>query len=152
MIQRLQFSVDIKASKTKIWDVLWSDHGYRDWAGVFFEGSYIVAEHWTEGSKVQFLGPDQNGIYSVIEKYIPNNIIQFKHMGSVLQGEEQPIDDETRLWSGATETYRLEEGSDKYKLSIDIDVMDEHLEFMNNTFPKALEKIKNNCEQQTKEN
>ncbi|TNM51559.1 hypothetical protein FHN55_22285, partial [Streptomyces sp. NP160] len=81
MINRLKFSIDIKAEKTAIWKALWNESCYREWASVFFEGSYAVTDEWKEGSKVHFLAPDQSGIYSLIEKHIPNNIIQFKHIG-----------------------------------------------------------------------
>ena len=145
MINRLQFSIDIKAEKTKIWKALWNESSYRDWASVFFEGSYAIADNWEEGSKVLFLSPDQSGIYSIIETHIPNKTIMFKHIGSVLKGEEQPIDDETKTWSGATETYTLTEGTDCNILTVEIGVLDEHLNFMTITFPKALEKVKNNC-------
>lgn len=141
-INRLLFSIDIKAEKTKIWEALWNDSSYRKWASIFFEGSYVTADNWDEGSKVFFLSPDQSGIYSSIEKHIPNKIIRFKHIGSVLKGQEQPIDEETKKWSGATEIYSLNEETDHIILTIEIDVLDEHLEFMKDKLPKALEKIK----------
>jgi len=141
-INRLLFSIDIKAEESKIWETLWNERSYREWASVFYEGSYAVASDWNEGSTVLFLAPDQSGIYSIIESHIPNKLIQFKHIGSVLKGKEQPIDDETKKWSGATEIYKLTEGSDYNTLTIEIDVMDEHLEFMTDKLPKALEKIK----------
>jgi hypothetical protein len=144
-INRLQFSIDINAEKTAIWNALWNENSYREWASVFFEGSYVVADSWKKGSNVHFLGPDQNGIYSTIESHIPNKIIRFKHIGKVLKGEEQPIDDETKLWSGATETYALTSETNSNTLTVEIDVMDEHLEFMTKTFPKALETLKNIC-------
>lgn len=145
MIHRLEFSIDIQANKSTIWKALWDNHAYRQWAGVFFKGSYIVCSDWQEGNIIQFLGPDQNGIYSKIETHHPNDIIQFRHLGNVVNGEEQPIDEETKKWSGATEIYKLIEGDGSNTLHIEIDVMDEHLEFMKNTFPQALEKIKSNC-------
>lgn len=145
MINRLEFSIDIRAEKTTIWKALWNENSYREWAGVFFEGSYAITDDWEEGSKVHFLAPDQSGIYSIIEKHIPNKIIWFKHIGSVVGGEEQPIDKETNKWTGATEIYTLTEGKDTITLTVEIDVLNEHLEFMTNTFPQALKKIKNNC-------
>lgn len=144
-MNRLHFSIDIKAEKTKIWNALWDDNSYRDWVSVFFEGSYAVTDNWKEGSTVLFLAPDKSGIYSIVEKHVPNEVIQFKHIGTVVNGKEQPIDDETKIWSGASEIYRLAEGKDSNTLMVEIDVMDEHLDFMKSTFPKALEKIKNNC-------
>ena len=145
MIYRLAFSIDIKAEKSTIWKALWNESSYRDWASVFFEGSYAVTDNWEEGSKVHFLAPDQSGIYSIIEKHIPNKIIRFRHIGNVLGGKEQAIDEETKKWSGATEIYTLTEGEKTNVLAVEIDVLDEHLEFMTKTFPQALEKVKNNC-------
>ncbi|MFK8037067.1 MAG: hypothetical protein AB8B74_02160 [Crocinitomicaceae bacterium] len=145
MINQLKFSAGIKAERATIWNALWNDNLYREWAGVFFEGSYIKVSNWNAGSTVHFLVPDQSGIYSMIERHIPNHIIQFTHIGNVVEGKEQPIDDESKEWSGATEIYRLIEGKITTTLEVEIDVMSEHLEFMTNTFPKALKKIKNNC-------
>lgn len=144
MIHRLQFSIEIKAEKAKIWNALWNESNYRDWASVFAEGSYALSKNWEEGSKVLFLSPDQNGIYSIIEKHIPNKIMIFKHIANVVKGKEQAIDDESKKWSGATEIYTLTESTDTNTLTVDIDVLEEHLEFMSERLPKALEKIKNN--------
>ncbi len=141
-INRLKFSIDIKAEKINIWKALWNDNSYRAWASVFFEGSYVVADNWEEGSKVLFLAPDQSGIYSIIEAHTPNEIIRFRHIGAVLKGEEQALDAETKKWSGATEIYRLTEEDSNITLTIEIDVLDEHLDFMKTKLPKALEKIK----------
>ena len=147
-INRLLFSIDIKAEKTKIWNALWNENSYRDWASVFFEGSYAITDNWKEGSKVLFLAPDQSGIYSIIEKHSPNKMMQFKHIGSVLKGKEQPIDDKTKTWSGATEIYTITEEIDNNTLTVEIDILDEHLDFMTTTLPKALEKIKGLSENQ----
>ncbi|MEJ1222926.1 hypothetical protein [Sediminicola sp. 1XM1-17] len=144
-VHRLHFSIDIKAEKSEIWNALWDESSYRAWASVFFDGSYAITDHWKEGSTVKFLAPDQSGIYSIIEKHIPNTIMKFKHIGKVEHGKEQPLDDETKKWSGTTEMYTLTEGKDHCTLTVDIDVLEEHLDFMTKTFPMALEKIKNNC-------
>lgn len=145
MINRLHFSIDIKADKTQIWKAIWEDQYYRDWCGIFSEGSYYVVDNWEEGNEIMFLAPDKSGIYSIIEKYIPNQIIQFKHIGSVLNGKAQEIDEDTKKWSGARETYSLKEGPDFITLAIEIDVLDEHVAFMSSKFPIALERIKKNC-------
>lgn len=146
MINRLLFSIEIKVDKSTIWKVLWNDTYYRDWASIFFEGSYAVTDNWKEGSKVHFLSPDKSGIYSNIEKHVLNKSIIFKHLGIVKDGEELLIDNETKKWTGARETYTLTEGKESNTLTIEIDVLDEHIDFMKKTFPKALDKIKDNCQ------
>ena len=146
MINRLRFSIDIKADKAQIWKALWNDNFYRDWISAFGEGSYAVTNNWKVGSKVLFLGPNGSGIYSVIETHTPNEKIGFKHIGNVLNGKEQPLDDKTRLWSGTTEVYSITENDEDHNtLTVEIDVLDEHLEFMTAQFPKALEIVKHNC-------
>ena len=126
-MQRLQFSIHIESEKSKIWNSLWDDTNYRRWARVFFEGSYAVTKNWQEGSIVHFLAPDQSGIYSRIEKHIQNSTIHFKHIGSVVGGKEQPIDEATKKWTGATETYTLSEEKGGVTLRVAIDIMDEHV-------------------------
>ena len=143
-INRLEFSIEIKADRETIWNALWDDKLYRDWSGVFGEGSHYVVDNWKAGSKIMFLSSDQNGIYSIIERHVPNETIQFKHIGSVVNGKEQPIDNETKKWTGATESYSLKEASGFYTLLVEIDVLEEHVEFMSEKLPIALEKIKEN--------
>ena len=145
MINQLQFSIDIKSNKSKIWKALWDDNHYRDWGSVFSEGSHYVTKNWEEGSKIMFLAPDKSGIYSIIETHIPNEIIKFKHIGTVLNGKMQPTNDDSKKWSGATEIYSLIENPNFITLLVEIDVLDEHVEFMSSKFPIALKKIKKNC-------
>lgn len=145
-INRLEFSIDINAENEKIWDALWEDSNYRDWSGVFGEGSHYVVESWNEGSRIMFLDSDKNGIYSTIDKYVPNETIRFKHIGMVMNGEEQPIDEEVEKWTGVTESYTLQSGSGFNTLLIEIDILAEHVEFMSAKLPIAMEKIKKNSE------
>ncbi len=147
MINRLNFSIDIRAEKEKIWHALWNENFYRDWVSVFTEGSYAVTDYWKEGSTVQFLSPDQSGIYSLIETHIPKTIMVFRHIGTVVKGQAQPVDEESQKWTGATERYTLTEGKDTNRLTVDIDVMDEHVTFMTEKMPKALERIRDNSYQ-----
>jgi hypothetical protein len=141
-INRLLFSIEIKATKNKIWTALWNDKSYRKWASVFFEGSYAISDNWKEGSRVLFLAPDQSGIYSIIERHNSAQIMHFKHIGKMLEGKEQAIDAETKKWSGTEEIYTLTEGTESNNLTIEIDVLEVHLDFMTEKLPKALEVIK----------
>ena len=71
-IHRLQFSIVIKSDSKNIWATLWDHNSYKKWAAIFYKGSYVNADKWEEGCKVYFLAPDKSGIYSIIEKHIPN--------------------------------------------------------------------------------
>jgi hypothetical protein len=55
------------------------------------------------------------------------------------------LDEETKKWSGSTEMYSIVEGTNTNTLAVELDVLNEHLEFMTNKFPHACQKIKVNC-------
>ena len=140
-MKKVNFSVNINAPKEKVWEALWNDKNYREWAAVFHEGSHAVSD-WKEGSKILFLGPDGGGMFSKIDKLEPNTFMSFQHLGELKEGEEQPANDKTQEWAGMHENYRLTESDGGTKLDVDMDMNEEYEEFFNGVFPKALEKVK----------
>ena len=149
-MKKLNFSVDINAPGEKVWDTLWGNDTYGQWTSAFgSEGSTAVTD-WQEGSKVLFLGAGgKEGMYSVIDKKQPNTYIAFKHLGVVKEGKEQPQDEETKKWSGAMETYTLKENNGATSLLVTLDATDDFADFFNDTFPKALQKVKDIAESAT---
>ena len=144
-MKKLNFSIEIKAPKEKVWRILWDDITYRKWTGAFSEGSYAVSD-WEEGSKILFLSPNGEGMFSTIAKKIPNEFMSFKHLGTVKAGVEQPETDETKSWSGSTENYKLEGNDGVTKLAVDMDVTEDFEQYFQDTFPKALERVKDLAE------
>lgn len=138
---KTEFSTKIKAPAKKVWDVLWTDDTYRKWTSVFHEGSYVVTD-WKEGSKALFLAPNGDGMYSTIAKNIPNEYMSIKHIGVVKDGKEQPLDEESKKWSGSLENYTLKETNGETKLIVDVDIAEEYKDFFNGVFPKALNIVK----------
>src|SRR6186997_2278666 len=114
-MKTLKFTEEINAPKEKVWKTLWDDATYRQWTAAFMEGSYAETD-WKEGSKVLFLSPGGNGMFSVIEKKIPNEQMIFKHLGEVKNGVEVPGD-----WAGAKEAYHLEEKNGTTQLDVQLD-------------------------------
>jgi uncharacterized protein YndB with AHSA1/START domain len=144
-MKKLNFSIEIKAPKEKVWRILWDDITYRKWTGAFSEGSYAVSD-WEEGSKILFLSPNGEGMFSTIAKKIPNEFMSFKHLGTVKAGVEQPETDETKSWSGSTESYKLEGKNGVTKLAVDMDVTEDFEQYFKDTFSKALERVKDLAE------
>jgi len=140
--QRLHFSINIQAPLTTIWQALWNDEAYRYWVAIFAEGSYAVTDQWKEGSRVLFLAPDKSGIFSTIKTHIPNQVMEFEHMGEVVDGKELEGIEHDKPWRGSNEKYTLIEHKDYVTLQVDIDVLNEHVDFMQDRFPQALERIK----------
>lgn len=140
-MNRLQFSTNVNAPREKVWDVLWDDTNYQKWTSVFSEGSRAETD-WREGSKVLFLDGKGSGMYSKIAKKVPNEFMSFEHLGVVKDGKELPQDEESEKWSGASEEYRLKETNGSTELIVEMDVTDDFEDYFKQTFPKALEKVK----------
>ena len=137
----LNFSVHIKAPKEVVWNKLWNDDTYRYWTSVFMEGSYAESD-WKEGSRIRFLTPAGEGMYSVIEKLEPNRVMTFKHLGEIKGGKEEPKD-----WGGARESYELLPTQDGTELKVRLDTTEDYQKYFNDVFPKALEKVRELSEQ-----
>jgi len=140
-MKNLNFSINIKSPKEKVWSVLWDDLTYRKWTSVFSPGSYAVSD-WKEGSKVMFLSPNGEGMFSNIARLIPNELMSFKHLGTVKDGKEQPESEETKKWSGAMESYSVKETNGITELSVTMDVTEDFESYFRETFPKALGVVK----------
>lgn len=144
-MKTLNFSIRIKAAKGKVWKTLWEDSTYRKWTSAFSEGSYAVSD-WQEGSKILFLSPAGEGMFSVIDKKIPDEFMSFKHLGTVKEGKEQPESEETKSWSGALENYSLTQNDDTTELNVTIDITEDYEQYFREAFPKALENVKSLAE------
>lgn len=141
-MKTLHFTTEINATRTKVWQVLWDDATYRKWATAFCDGSYAVS-NWNEGDGVHFLDASGNGMYSIIDEKIENTLMSFKHIGNIQEFKEMPLDEETKLWSNAKESYQLNSENNQTKLTVTIVTLETYAGFFNESMPKALEIIKN---------
>jgi hypothetical protein len=82
------------------------DITYRQWTTAFTEGSFYEGT-LEENNIVKFLDPKNNGMYSRVEKVIPNEEIKFLHLGEIYEGIEV-----AQEWGEATEAYFLEENDE----------------------------------------
>ena len=140
-METLEFKIRIKASAEKVWKVLWDDETYRKWSGSFCEGSYAVSD-WNQGDKIHFMSPSGEGMNSIIEKKIENEYMAFKHIGELKDFKELPIDEETKKWSGAMETYRLTPDDGFTDLVTQVDVVEKYIDYFKEAFPRGLEMVK----------
>jgi uncharacterized protein YndB with AHSA1/START domain len=137
-MNRLHFSIDIAAPREKVWKVLWDDATYRDWTGVFSEGSYAVSD-WNEGSTIQFLDSvSGSGMSAVIEKKRPGEFMSFRHEAEIKNGQVQP----PAQWSGAHEDYKLTTNGGGTTLTVDLDAPDQYRQMFEGKFPEALQRVK----------
>lgn len=134
------FEVTINAPAAKVWQTLWDEGSYMQWTSAFHVGSYAKSD-WKKGSKIQFLGPEGDGMYSEIAQLETNKSMVFKHLGEIKNLEEQS-EEESVAWSGSTESYTLEETKGQTKLTVSVDFPSEMAAYFNDAFPKALAIVK----------
>ncbi len=148
-MQQLHSSIDIQAPKEKVWAIVTNQETYKQWTEVFSQGSYFEGD-WSEGSKMRFLSPIQNkepeGMVSIIVENRPYEFISIKHLGSVKNGEEDTTSPEAKSWAPALENYTFIEENGETKFVVDMDMNEEYAKYFRETWPKALQKLKELCE------
>lgn len=147
-MKRISFTIRIGAPQESVWKALWDDRNYRKWTSAFSEGSYAVTD-WQEGSKVLFLSPSGEGMYSTIARKVPNALMSFRHLGTVKDGREQPASEETRKWAGAMEEYALIGTEGGTELTVNMDITEDHEQYFRDAFPKALRLVQSIAEGET---
>ncbi len=148
-MQKLVFSIDIKASKEKVWYSLWDDDNYQNWTSAFCEGCYTIS-NWEQGSKILFLMPNGSGMSSVVNINKPFETMCFKHLREIKEFREMPETEESKLWSGSDERYDISESDGFTTVSVSMDIVDSHAQYFKETFPKAMQKLKEIAEAETK--
>lgn len=141
-MKQITFSTTINAPAEKVWFCLWNKANYENWTKVFSEGSFALSE-WKKGSKVHFLMPKGDGMFSEITEMIPNQLMSFHHLGEIKNFEEQEINNE---WSNSEESYLLSEENGITTLKAVLSIDEKWQDFFDNTFPKALELVKEDAE------
>lgn len=138
-MKEMQFSTEIHAPKEKVWETLWQDETFRQWASIIDPGTYMVGE-LKEGSEVQFISAENGyGVTSLVEKVVANDFLLLRHHADTQDSGERERADE---WSGGTESYRLAEKDDTTTLTVAFDVPPELEEYFTVNYPKALEQVK----------
>ncbi|WP_113661728.1 SRPBCC family protein [Pedobacter nanyangensis] len=141
-MERIYFKIEIDAPKEKVWDILLGETTYPLWTTFFAEGSRVITD-WKKGSKALFLGKKDEGMVSKIADHIPNEFISIQHLGFYKNGVEDYESEEVKKWGNAFENYKISTKQDgKSVLSVEMDTTEEYKSYFEETWPKALEKVK----------
>ncbi|MCG2611989.1 SRPBCC domain-containing protein [Flavobacterium sp. SM15] len=147
-MQKLQFKKEINASAQKVYETMLGLNNkatYEYWTATFnptstYEGS------WDKGSKIHFVGTDENGkkggMVSEIEEHKPASFISIRHYGFLDGDTEVTTGEQVEKWAGGHENYSFQENNGITTVMVEMDIIDEYLDYFNNTYPKALDKLK----------
>ena len=145
----LHFEIVINTPVEKIYDTMLREDSYRAWTSVFNSASHYSGS-WEKGSRILFLGTDSkggsSGMVSWIKENIQNKLLSIEHIGIVKDGKEYLCGKEVDGWKGSLENYRFKSLGQKTLLSVDIDSNQEFKSYFEDTWPKALDKLRSVCE------
>jgi uncharacterized protein YndB with AHSA1/START domain len=145
-MNKLIFSQRIHAAPKKVWKTMLDDSTYRDWTSAFAEGSYFEGS-WEQGKEIRFLSPEGGGMAAVIAENRPYEFLSIKHVGMVKENGEADTESEAaRSWAPIFENYRFVAADGGTDVQVEMDVTPDFENYMKETWPKALERLKALCE------
>ncbi|MEQ8581573.1 MAG: SRPBCC domain-containing protein [Marinoscillum sp.] len=147
-MKKIQFKRDMKASAQKVYSTMLgldNIETYNQWTSEFnptstYEGS------WEKGSKIYFIGTDENGkkggMIAEIADNIPSQFISIRHYG-ILDGEKEITEGaDVEKWAGGLENYSFHESDGTTTVTVEVDVTEDYLDDFSAMWPKALNKLK----------
>ncbi|ACU03365.1 MULTISPECIES: SRPBCC family protein [Pedobacter] len=140
-MKKLEFSIAINASPEKVWEIIIGKETYNDWTAPFAEGSSVETD-WKKGSKALFLDGKGNGMVSEIVESIPGKFLSIHHLGEVKDGVEDLTGYQGEQWGDALENYTLKEVEGKTVWLVNMDMNEEYVKYMEDTWPLAMAKVK----------
>lgn len=150
--EKLHYELYINAPTDQVYQKMLGEESYKEWTSAFNPTSQYKGS-WEKGSKILFLGTDEQGnhggMVARIKENIPNRFVSIEHIGIVApDGQEITSGPDVEQWAGALENYTFTEVNCHTMLSIDVDTNTEYKAYFEDTWPKALQKLKDICEQQ----
>ncbi len=135
----MQFLIEIHAAKEKVWDTLWQDETFRQWASIIDPGTYMVGD-LKEGNEVQFISAVNGyGVTSLVQKLTPGEFLRLQHRSDTKEDGKQ---ERKKEWTGGEESYWLKEQDGSTTLTVAFNVPPELEEYFQANYPKALERVK----------
>ncbi|MGF7118626.1 SRPBCC family protein [Methanobacterium oryzae] len=148
-MQKLNHAIVINAPKEKVWHTMLDLDTYKIWTEAFAPGSSYEGD-WSEGSKMLFIGPDENGnmggMVSQIKESRPYEFVSIEYKGVVKDGKEIITGEEAKEFAGSLENYTFKEMDGKTEVIVDLlgsEGIDEELkQYFQDSWKKALQKLK----------
>lgn len=151
-MKKLQFKININAPVARIYDFmlgLSSKSTYEQWTTLFNPTSTYQGS-WDKGNKILFIGVDEKGekggMVSEIADNIPNRFVSIRHYGLLKANIEITEGPEVEKWANGFENYTFEENNGITTVTVELETTEDFLDYMNQTYPKALSKLKEICE------
>jgi uncharacterized protein YndB with AHSA1/START domain len=145
-MKKLEFKIDIAASREKVWDTMLGPETYKEWVNTSWPGSYYDG-NWKQGEKLRFISPGQGGTLTTLVEHRLYEFILAKHIAVINpDGTEDRDSMVAKGWIGTIETYTFTENNGETELKVGIDTTPEWEKMFTDGWPNALAKLKEICE------
>lgn len=148
-MKKIQFEYFINAAPERVYQVMLAPDTYQKWTAAFNPSSHFKG-NWDEGSSIYFVGTDEQGnkggMVSRIQKNIPASCVCIEHLGVLQDGKEVLEGPEIELWKGCMECYYFLPSGQGTNLKVELDTIESFKSYFSETWPKALEVLKDLCE------
>ena len=135
----MQFSLEIHATRERVWDTLWQDETFREWASIIDPETYMVGD-LKAGNEIQFISAASGyGVTSLVEKLVVGEFLLLRHRADTQEDGKREREKE---WTGGKESYLLTEKNGTTTITVAFDVPPELEEYFKVNYPKALERVK----------
>ncbi|MFV0564892.1 MAG: SRPBCC domain-containing protein [Flavobacteriaceae bacterium] len=147
-MKKLQFAKEINATAQNVYETmlgLKNKGTYEHWTSAFnptstYEGS------WEKGGKIYFIGVDENGkkggMVSKIVEHQPAKFVSIRLYGFLDGDMEVLTGEQVEKWAGGHENYSYQENNGITTVTVDLDTVDDYLDYFKNTYPTALDRLK----------
>lgn len=148
-LEVLRFEATINAPVEKVYNTMLAEKTYREWTAEFNPTSRYRGS-WEKGTKILFIGTDKDGIeggmVSRVKENIPNKFLSIEHIGLLQGGKEITTGKEVEGWAGSLENYTFIATKSGTLLMVELDSNNDFKSYFEETWPKALSKLKTICE------
>ncbi|MFD2600343.1 SRPBCC domain-containing protein [Sphingobacterium corticis] len=148
-MEKLHFEIKINAPAKIVVEQMIGKETYPKWTKPFsstsdFEGG------WNKGDKILFTSLDKegnkHGMVAKIAEHIPNEFISIHHYGVLEKGKEITEGPAVDSWANCFENYYYQENNGKTTVRVEVDSAEDHADYMESMWPKALDILKQLCE------
>lgn len=143
-MKKLHYQIEINCPQEKVFSTMLNEKHYREWTSIFSPGSHYEGS-WEEGSEIKFLtiteSGKKEGMLSKIKKVEPNKYISIQHLAMLQKGKEVPFKN-----GSFYENYYFVAKENSTVLKVEMDTEDDWFDYFDKTWPNALQKLKQVCE------
>jgi uncharacterized protein YndB with AHSA1/START domain len=145
-ITQLNFTTTINAPVETVWHKMLDLETYKIWTAEFEPSSYYEGS-WEQGEVIKFVSRDRSGMVGFIKENRPMEHVSIEYTGELKDGNIDLESPATEVIKGSHEKYTFNKVSQtQTQLIVQADSSEQWSEYLNEAWPKALNKLKEICE------